>query len=278
MLVEVGLLGGFTVAVDGTPTPPSRWSRRNAGALVKLVALSPGGKLHGDRVVDALWPDLTLDVALPRLHKAAHFARGALGDRDGVVLRGEVVALFPDATLEVDALAFEAAADAALAADPVSPEECAGALKLASELLPEDLGEPWLEEPRERLRLRVAQLLRGARRWEELLRFDPANEEAHVELLRKADAAGDRTNGLRRYTRMEQALESELGISPPPEAIVLRERVLTAQPVSPPRPVDVAPATRPPSGRTDLVERDAQLHELVTAVARPSRKAGASWS
>lgn len=112
---------------------------------MKLLALSPGGRLHRDRVVDALWPDLTLDVALPRLHKAAHYARGALDDRDAVVLEGEVVALFPLATLEVDATAFEMAADSALAAEPVSPEECASALKLAGELLPDDLAEVWLE-------------------------------------------------------------------------------------------------------------------------------------
>jgi DNA-binding SARP family transcriptional activator/tetratricopeptide (TPR) repeat protein len=265
--VEVRLLGGFTVLVDGTPTPASRWNRRHAGALVKLLALSPGGRLHRDRVVDALWPDLTLDVALPRLHKAAHYARGALGDRDAVVLKGEVVALFPGATLEVDAVAFEAAADAALA-EPLSPEECASALKLAGVLLPEDLAEPWLEEPREHLRLRVARLLRGARRWEDLLRVDPANEEGHVELLREAVAAGDRGTALRRYARMERALESELGITPGPEAIALREHLLAADAGSPPpQRVGSGVAAGPLAGRTDLVERDPELQELRTAVS-----------
>jgi DNA-binding SARP family transcriptional activator len=108
---------------------------------VKLLALSPGGRLHRDRVVDALWPDLTLDIALPRLHKAAHYARRALGDRDAIVVRGDVVALFPDVALQVDAIAFEAAADAALAEKPVSAAQCTGVLKLAGELLPEDLAE-----------------------------------------------------------------------------------------------------------------------------------------
>ncbi|HTE64796.1 MAG TPA: BTAD domain-containing putative transcriptional regulator [Candidatus Binatia bacterium] len=226
--VEVQLLGRFTVLVHGAPTPAGAWSRRHAATLVKLLAISPGGRLHRDRVVDTLWPDLTLDVALPRLHKAAHYARRDLGDRDAVVLRGEVVALFPNAALEVDAVTFEAAADAALAARPVSPDECRQALKLAGDLLPEDLGEPWLEEPRERLRLRVAQLLRGAHRWEDLVRVDPMDEQAHVELLREAVVAGDRTTALRRYVQMERVLQQELGISPGPEAIALRERVLVA--------------------------------------------------
>ena len=267
MLVQVQLLDGFTITVDGTPTAGDAWSRRHAAALVKLLALSPDGRLHRDRVVDALWPDLTMDGALPRLHKAAHFARRALGTPDAVVLKGEVVALFPGATLEVDTVAFETAAAAAMTADPMSPADCAGALKLAGELLPEDLAEPWLDEPRERLRLRVAALFRGARRWEDLLRLDPANEEAHVEVLREAVLRGDRTQGLRRYARMERALDSELGISPPPEADALRERLLTAGPVrSQSQQVD---GRAPLHGRrvgTDLLERDVELEEIGAAV------------
>ena len=106
------LLDGFGVLVNGTPKPTERWTKRYAAALVKLLALSPRGRLHRDRVVDALWPDATLDVALPRLHKAAHYARRDLGHRHAVVLRDQVVALFPHARLEVDAITFEAAADA----------------------------------------------------------------------------------------------------------------------------------------------------------------------
>lgn len=251
------MLDGFTVAVDGTPTGVEAWSRRHAAALVKLLALSPDGRLHRDRVVDALWPDITMDAALPRLHKAAHYARRALNDRDAIVLKDEVVALFPGSTLEVDAIAFEAAAMAAVEADPVSPAECARALKLAGALLPDDLGEPWLDEPRERIRLLVAALMRGAHRWEDLLRLDTANEEAHVEALREAVLRGDRTEGLRRYARMERALESELGISPPPEADALRERLLSG---------DATPIGNLATRKSDLLEREPELQELVATV------------
>ena len=103
--MSVRLLDGFEVLVEGTPKPAGRWTKRYAAALVKLLALSPRGRLHRDRVVDVLWPDSTLDAALPRLHKAAHYARRELGDRNAVVLRDQVVALFPHASLEVDAIA-----------------------------------------------------------------------------------------------------------------------------------------------------------------------------
>jgi len=224
-LVRVQLLDGFEVLVNGTARAAGRWNKQHAAALVKLLALSPRGRLHRERVVDALWPDVTLDVGLPRLHKAAHYARRELGDQQAVVLREQVVTLFPHARLEVDALMFEAAADTALATHPASPEACDEALQLAGELLPEDLAAWWLDEPRERLRLRVAQLLEGAHRWNDLLRLEPANERAHLELLREAVTSGDRTNALRRFAVMERALSTEFGVSPGREATELRELV-----------------------------------------------------
>ena len=43
-----------------------------------------------------------------------------------------------------------------------SAAACDDALRLAGDLLPDDLAEWWLDEPRERLRLRVEQLLGAA--------------------------------------------------------------------------------------------------------------------
>jgi DNA-binding SARP family transcriptional activator len=93
VLVEIGLLGTFTVRIDGVELLPGRWQRRTAAALVKLLALQPQTMLHRDRVIDALWPDVEFDTALPRLHKAAHFARQVLGSRQALVLKDETVAL-----------------------------------------------------------------------------------------------------------------------------------------------------------------------------------------
>jgi tetratricopeptide (TPR) repeat protein len=162
MRVEVALLGGFTVSIDGVALPPDRWTRRRAAALVKLLALAPHARLHRDRVTDALWPDVGIDAALPRLYKAAHYARQALRIPGAVVVREEVVALCPAATVRVDVVAFETAADAALRAARGSTDAYQAAIALYSgELLPDDLNEMWSEEPRGRLRLRYEQLLRG---------------------------------------------------------------------------------------------------------------------
>ena len=83
---------------------------------------------------------MLLDEATPRLHKAAHFARRTLGQRDAIVLRNEVVALFPEASLTVDALAFEAMAVEGLRERDSDPEICASAIELyGGTLLPDDV-------------------------------------------------------------------------------------------------------------------------------------------
>jgi DNA-binding SARP family transcriptional activator len=111
---RIQLLGDFSVEVDGRFIPSTAWTRRHAAALVKLLALRPGRQLHRERVLDSLWPDLGVEKAAPQLYKAAHFSRRLLGS-DAIVLRGEVVTLFPGVDVEVDALAFDAAAESALA-------------------------------------------------------------------------------------------------------------------------------------------------------------------
>ena len=117
MDVDIALLGGFSVAVDGCPVPRCTWSRRGAASLVKLLALADGRRLHREQVIDALWPGLPVDAAGPRLHKAAHYARRALGDvPDALLLRQDQVVLLPDRQVSVDSIEFERLGRAALAA------------------------------------------------------------------------------------------------------------------------------------------------------------------
>jgi len=96
--VHITLLGGFAVTVDGQTVRADAWSRRQAAGLVKLLALSHGRRMHREQVIDALWPDTPVESAAPRLHKAAHYARRALGGEESVsvVLRNDLVALLTD--------------------------------------------------------------------------------------------------------------------------------------------------------------------------------------
>jgi DNA-binding SARP family transcriptional activator len=105
--VSVRMLGGFEVVVDSRPIPAHQWARQSARSLVKLLALSELGRLHREQVLDALWPEASLEQAGPRLHTAAHYVRRATDVADSIVLSREFVALFPNADVVVDATEFE---------------------------------------------------------------------------------------------------------------------------------------------------------------------------
>src|SRR3954469_11202935 len=115
MSVQVKLLGGFGVTIDDVPVAADVWRRRQAAQLVQLLALTRDRRLHREQVVDALWPGLSWDTAAPRLHKAAHYARRALDDAGALVLRQELVSLFPGRDdIEVDVREFGRDASRAL--------------------------------------------------------------------------------------------------------------------------------------------------------------------
>lgn len=224
MSIDIGLLGPFSVRVDDRQVPAAAWSRRDAAALVKLLALRPGRQMHREQVMDALWPDLAVDEAAPRLHKAAHYARKALGRGDGIVLRGELVHLLPEVPVTVDVAEFERLASDALADGSRAAAE-AVLDRYGGEPLPAEVYTDWAQESRDHLAAWRTRLLCQARRWHELLRQDPTDEHVHLELVRDLAEAGDRKAALEQYDRMVEALRDELGMEPGPAAVRLREEL-----------------------------------------------------
>jgi len=221
MTVRVRMLGGFGVTVDDVPVQDEAWARRQAAWLVQLLALSPDRRLHREQVVDALWPDLSLDAAGPRLHKAAHYARRALGAADAVVLRHDAVALWPGVELRADVEVFTQAAKEALASGTTDAALLALG-RYGGPLLPDEVYQPWTEQARDAVRVLHLDLLRQAGRWEEVLAEEPADEPAHLALARAYVDRGDMPAALRQLERMDQALRRELGTAPSPEAAQLR--------------------------------------------------------
>ena len=228
---EIVLLGDFAVCVDGAVVDASHWRRRPAANLVKLLALAPELRLHREQVIDWLWPDMPMADAARRLHKAAYFARRALG-ADALATAGESLLLFPGRDVSVDVVAFETAASAALDGAP-SHEAIDAALSLyTGELLPDDRYEAWTELRREHVAHLHRQLLRAGRRWSELLALDPTDEAAHVATMRVHVERGDRAAALAQYDRLVAVLHEELGVEPGQEAIAARAAAL-ALPVTP---------------------------------------------
>jgi DNA-binding SARP family transcriptional activator len=226
--VELWLLGGFAAVVDGRPIDDQTWSHRRAAELVQLLALADGRRLPRDAVVDALWPDLDPDAGAANLHKAAHHARRALGRRDALVLRAGAVALFPGASDATDLERFEREARAARAAgDPAACARLAEAYP-GADLLPSAPYEDWAERPRARARARWLELLREGRRWERLAEAEPADEEAHRQIMLAHLAAGRPHAAVGRYRRLRAALREELGVEPSRESELVRQRALDA--------------------------------------------------
>lgn len=227
MDVRISLLGGFSITVDGDEVPPAAWGRRHAAALVKLLALASGRRMLREQVLDALWPDVPPEQAGPRLHKAAHYARRALGGDEAltVVLRNDVIELFPGSTFTIDVDDFRERAERALASG--SREEAMAALSLhRGPLLPDDVYEPWTEQRRDSIEMLHHRLLRLTESWEEILAHDPLDEEAHLALARGHAEQGDVRAALRQLERLEQAVRTELGTAPGPEAQRLRTQLL----------------------------------------------------
>ena len=229
--VRVQLLGGFRVSVGTRTVEEGAWRLRKAANLVKLLALAPGQRMHRERAMDLLWPDLGRRAAANNLSQVLHAARRALGPDPKaasryIASRGEQLALCPEGELWVDVEAFEeAAATARRAREPAAYRV---ALELYAELLPGDPYEGWAEGRREGLRQLSLSLLvelsglheeRGeyAPAIEALRRAvaeEPTYEEAHLGLMRLYALSGRREEALAQYERLKEILSREVATEP----------------------------------------------------------------
>jgi DNA-binding SARP family transcriptional activator/ATP/maltotriose-dependent transcriptional regulator MalT len=243
---ELRLLGGFAAVVDGAAIPAAAWRHRRALQLVKILALAPGHRLVAERMIDLLWPDLPARAGRANLHKAAHFARHALGSPDAVLLVGGVAELFPRGEVWTDTAEFERSADSALRTG--DRDVLATAMGLyAGDVLPDDRYEDWAGGHRDRLRVKYVEVLRRAGAWERLIEVEPYDEEAHRALIRAWLDRGNHHAALRQFTRLRDVLVRELGVRPSRETLALWSEIKAAAPPG--------PAAGPLVGRDSEIER-----------------------
>jgi DNA-binding SARP family transcriptional activator len=239
--VRVKLLGSFTISVGSRTISQDEWRLRKAANLIKLLALAPGHRLHREQLMEALWPDLGTNAASNNLRRVLHSTRKTLDPAVGsryLASQEGWLALCPGGALWVDVEAFEEAA--VTARREGEPAAYRAALDLyAGELLPADRYEEWAENRRQQLRrLYLALLVELAGIYEErgengpaieaLTRVtaeEPAHEEAHAALMRLYALSGSRTEALRQYERLKEALPKELGVRPSASSRALRDEI-----------------------------------------------------
>lgn len=294
--VRVRLLGGFSVSVGARSVEEGRWRSRKAAALVKLLALEAGHRVHRDRAMQLLWPELDVKAAANNLRGALYAARrvlevGPFAASCYLPYEDDMLALCPRGSLWVDVEAFE---DAAASARRMgNPEAYRAAIGLyAGDLLPEDLYEAWAEGRREDLRREhLALLVEAAALHEEreeygsaaealrrALANEPAHEGAGAGLVRLYALSGDRKGALRQYERLREALERELGAEPAAETTRLREEIAAGRfPPARPHRGQTHPGKDPqqgldrrhnlPPALTSFVGRERELVEVGRALA-----------
>lgn len=221
--LRLQLLGGFSLAVGAeVRTPPAG----HPATLVKLLAL--GGPLASEAAIDALWPEADATTGRARLRNVLN----RLKERSGpVVLReGDVLRMAPE--VEVDVGAFEAAAAAALAAEPdLRIGRARHALALhTGELLPGDRYDDWSTGPRARVQRRVlaladlvaadaedrGELDEAARLLDLGMELEPLDERRAIRLAGILARQGHRAAATAVARRCADLLD-ELGVAPSPE-------------------------------------------------------------
>ncbi|HLT19799.1 MAG TPA: hypothetical protein VKZ96_10105, partial [Thermomicrobiales bacterium] len=96
--VHIALLGGFRIQHGHVEVASDAWPLAKAASLVKLLALSPSGRLHREEIIELLWPALGREAGGNNLRQALFVARRTLetlgpGQADLLVRLGDFVAL-----------------------------------------------------------------------------------------------------------------------------------------------------------------------------------------
>jgi len=286
------LLGGFRVSVGSAPIEENAWRLRKAAALVKLLSLAEGHRLHREQAMNLLWPDSGRVAAANNLRQALYVARKALHPDPRFASRYlssevESLAMCREGTLWVDVWAFEEASATARSAK--EPAAYQAALDLyGGDLLPDDRYEEWTEGRREELRHTWLLLhVELARAYEKLGEYErgidvlrravleePSNEKAHVGLMRLYALSGRQGEALTQFERLREALSGQLDAEPDATTQRLREDMAAGrfppdQPLFPSQPEEQPGVGRHnlPLPRTSFVGRARELVEVKRTLA-----------
>ena len=286
--IEVRLLGGFEVLLDGRPVHGFE-SQKVRGLLAYLVL--PRGVPQGrERLATLFWPEHEPSSARSSLRQALYNLRSTLAPLQPLASTHQAVTFTRDQDIQVDAEAFEEALRRGMEED--APHLLAQAVRLYhGDFLsgcPVRAGsdlEDWIAEQRERLREGAIQALRtliahhrergdhrlAVQHAQRLLALDPLAEEAHRQLMSLYSLSGRRGRALSQYEDLRNLLERELGVEPEEETRALYRSILQEERVAGERGEGVEPV----GPIIPLVGRERELVLLRRTWAAVQRGAGA---
>lgn len=300
-LLRIRLFGVFELWRGDHLVTLRAWPNRKTRDLCKLLLTERDHVLSAERIVDALWPELTpasatnsLRVAVSRLRSVLEPARvlGAGSSFVATAGQGYIFRSNPDVWLDVDAFASAVAlgqeAERRGAWGPAASAYEAAAELYRGDYLEENPYDDWALAAREQLRLVRLDMLsrlghchaqqqhyrRALAACRQVLAVDLLRESAHRQIMLYHYQLGERDQALLAYERCHHALIDELGVDPLPEtqelhARILREDLLQASPVAlgvaPGRPL---PSERPLPTWLPFVGRNAAMTALADALQR----------
>lgn len=272
---RIYLLGDFRLSL-GDETPLTIQQTRHQALLTYLLLHrhAPQARRH---LAFLLWPDSSEAQALTNLRKAlTHLRQVAPILAQSLYADHQVVQWRPAIACTVDVAEFESKLNQATAAEQAGRSQ--DALRLWSAAVTHYTGpltpscyDDWIIAERERLHqlclVALERLVAGYERQQEvaaaigyaqqLLRLDPLQETAYVQLMRLQALLGDRAAALRTYHTCVTLLARELGVEPAPETQAVYARLLNLE--------TSAKTTPRPRSAQELVGRQAEWEQLQRA-------------
>ncbi len=203
--------------------------------LVYLAAAQPAGFHQRDALLALFWPDFSQEAARAALNRAVYYLRQALG-AEVIESRGDAIAI-DRSLLRADVFEIEEAlargdTDTALTL-------CRGDLLAGFHVDDAAEFEQWLDAERQRLSGRVARsaidaataaersgdLERAVALGREACRLLPYSEPLQVDLLRRLEALGNRSEALLAYETFARRLSADLDATPGAELRAIAERL-----------------------------------------------------
>ncbi len=242
-LIRLYTLGRFymerrsTLSGEWQPVREASWQHQRVRSLLGCLVSAPGRRMGREQLIDALWPDLDIDLGIDRLNRSVHSLRQVFepsisrpANSQYLLTEREMLILADQSKLWVDASAFEILVDDAH--NLTTTEEVEQKLREAvldvysGSFLPEEQSSPWSAMRREGLQrkwssalLELADLYilrndlqrddpkNATEMLDRLLKDDPTNESALQRLMILFANSGLRIEAVRAYHRLLEKLD-----------------------------------------------------------------------